>query len=334
MNQQGLANACRHQENERQQARFAPVQASLADAAAQGNPVQVLYGSTAALVVAIAALGSGAGCAAMTNPLAGGVPVRHVPPELLASSRAGEQTIPLHLLRQPPPKAYRLDAGDVLGVYVEGFLGDRNIPLPVHVGQLVQPRDQRRWSASTGYPVPVQEDGTIDLPVAGPLPVRGLTVAEARDAIRDHYLPTGTHILPRDRDLDVLEAVAAVHGPLFNGAFGTNNLSGSLIQPGIGNPSPALLTVLRRTPNGGQVPIVVDLRAAVCDPRERILVKPGDLLVLQEFPEQALTRYFTQTLFNFNLYWQAISSKNAVGVIDVATPDRLPTRSAITNFNQ
>ena len=61
-------------------------------------------------------------------------------------------------------------------------------------------------------------------------------------------LPPGKHLLPRDHDLDVVEALTEVHGPLFNGAFGGSNLSGALIEPGIGNPSPSLLTVVRRMP--------------------------------------------------------------------------------------
>src|SRR6516164_2893973 len=93
-----------------------------------------------ALAVAVLACALSGGCAAITNPLAEGVSVRHVPPELLACSREGEQTIPLWTLGQPRPDAYRLDSGDVLGVYIEGFLGDRPTPepLPIHVGALVQ----------------------------------------------------------------------------------------------------------------------------------------------------------------------------------------------------
>src|SRR5262249_14415650 len=138
----------------------------------------------------------------------------------------------------------------------------------------------------------------------------------------------------RDHDLDAIEAVATVRGPLFNGAFGGSNLSGTLIQPGIGNPSPALLTVLRRTPNGGQVPIVVDLNSAVRDPHERVILRAGAVLVLQEFPEQAFARYLTQTFFNFNLLWEPIHSKFVTGVVDVAAPDRLPGRLGVFNFNQ
>jgi hypothetical protein len=57
----------------------------------------------------------------------------------------------------------------------------------------------------------------------------------------------------------VVAAVARVRGPLVSGAFNQSNLSGLIIPVGIGNPNPSLLTVLRRTPGGGQIPIRVDL---------------------------------------------------------------------------
>src|SRR5581483_7312216 len=127
----------------------------------------------------------------------------------------------------------------------------------------------------------------------------------------------------RDHDLDVLEAISRVHGPLFNGAFGGSNLTGNLVAPGIGGPSPSLLVVLRRTPGGGQVPIVVDLRDALRHPEERLLVRAGDVLILQEKPSEALARYFTQTFFNFDLVWEAIHSPSATGIVDISTPDRI-----------
>jgi len=436
------------------------------------------------------------GCAAVTNPVADGVPVRLVPAELLTPPTPAGEPLPLNFLRQTPVAEHKLDRGDVLGVFVEGYLGEKTVQLPVHVGQLVQPRDQFRQPASAGFPTPVQEDGTIDLPAAGAVSVRGLTVAQARDAIRDFYvrkgllkpelarvlvtlieprrftvmvfrqesaaftgspessiptskrgtghevqlpayqndvlhalartgglpgvdaadevivyrdafrdeadraavlgrladprasvgvvpgvgaavtriplrtrpgaascvrpedvilgegdvvflaardhevyftgglLPSGVHFLPRDHTLDVIEAVSLVRGPLINGAFGGSNLSGTLIQPGIGNPSPGLLTVVRRTPDGGQVSIVVDLRTALREPTERIAIRPGDLLILQEIPGQAIARYLSQTVFNVNLYWQAFSGKTATGIVDVAGADRLPNRGAVLNLNQ
>jgi protein involved in polysaccharide export with SLBB domain len=434
--------------------------------------------------------GASGGCTAVSNPIADGIPVRLLPPELLGPCKTNYQTIPLNVLRQAEPDAYRLDAGDVLGVYLEGFLGDKNVPLPVQVAPLVQTQGQNRLAPGAGYPIPVQEDGNIALPAVPKLSVKGMTVGEARDAIRNLYidkelirkenerivvtllhprqhqvlvfrqeaqsflagqdgpipiskrntghlvdlpayhndvlhalvrtgglpeldayneiiiyrdglrdkqqkldlmrqlekkkpgsdasqlgiwvgeairiplrmppgaplpfsrddivlrsgdvvfleardeqvfftgglLPPGKHVLPRDHDLDVIEAVTLVRGPFYNGAFGGNNLSGALVAPGLGSPSPSLLVVLRRIPGRGQVPIAVNLRSALRYPQERLVIRPGDVLVLQEKPAEALTRYLSQTVFNFNLFWNVFNSKNGVGIIDIAAPDRLPGR--------
>src|SRR5262249_36593507 len=72
------------------------------------------------------------GCAALTNPVADGLPVDLVPPELLAESKEGMVTIPLSLLGQPTPEVYRLGPRDVLGIWIEGVLGERNQVPPVH----------------------------------------------------------------------------------------------------------------------------------------------------------------------------------------------------------
>src|ERR1044072_7204195 len=123
-----------------------------------------------------------------------------------------------------------------------------------------------------------------------------------------------------------MEAIAQVHGSLYNGAFGGSNLSGTLIAPGLGSPSPSLLTVLRRVPNHGQVAIAVDLRAAMRHPQERLVIQPGDKLVLQEKPAETLARYMSQTVFNFNIIWNVFNTRSGLGIIDIATPDRLSTR--------
>jgi hypothetical protein len=85
---------------------------------------------------------------------------------------------------------------------------------------------------------------------------------------------------------------------------GANNLSGTLINTvngGLGAPSPSLVTILRRTPGCGQIPIRVSLNRALRDPRERILVQPGDTVLLQETTCEAITRYFT-TNFRYNFF--------------------------------
>ena len=394
------------------------------------NPIAVRARSRRApALLLLAVLLASSGCAAVTNPVADSIRVRHLPPELLVPSKQCAYTIPLNLLRQPPVPTYRVAARDVLGVYVETILGERNQPFPLHVAPPIQFKDQRRLAPSVGYPITVQADGTIRLPLLSPLQVSGMSLDEVQTAVRNAYLekklilptdrafvslmqarryqvlvlrqetgaftvgpygpiasgrrgsgsvielpayendvlhaltetgglpaldaynqiviqrdafhgdlerdamlkqieklpaacspfkmvalggettciplrvpaggplplrpedivlhngdvvflevreqrwfftggllPPGQYEVPRDHDLDVLQAIAMVRGPLFNGDFGGSNLSGDLVKPGIGNPSATLLVVLRRTPGGGQVPIRVDLRPALRDP--------------------------------------------------------------------
>ena len=166
-----------------------------------------------------------------------------------------------------------------------------------------------------GQPLPFQPDDVI-------LEDGDVVFLEARAAelfYTGGLLPAGEHILPRDYDLDVVEAVTRVQGSLLNGAFAGNNLSGVLVQPGLGNPSPSLLTVLRRTPGGGQVPIRVDLNTAMRDPRERIPVRPGDVLILQETPDEAVVRYFTQ-VFSFSYVTRTINSQNTMATAAAVVP--------------
>src|SRR5262245_38883577 len=81
-----------------------------------------------------AAVGAGApGGAALTKPVADGIPVSRLPDEVLGEPREALRPIPLDLLGQEQPAAYRLAAGDTLGVAVEGVLGERNAPPPIQM---------------------------------------------------------------------------------------------------------------------------------------------------------------------------------------------------------
>lgn len=414
------------------------------------------------------------GCAALSNPVADAVPVRQLPPEVLGRSKEDERTIPLPLLRQPPPDAYRLAPGDVLGVWIEGVLGDKNQPPPLHLP------DQGGTPPAFGYPLPVRGDGTVPLPLIDPVRVEGLTLPEAQEKIIEAYtvtkkilqpgrervvitlmrprtyhvmvvrqdtgaialtsspgtgtggligqtkrgtgtvldlpayendvlnalartgglpgldaqnevviergsfrdfadppagcpdpwratgtgnvvriplrlrpgeappfrpedvvlhdgdivfieardtevfytgglLPTHQWALPRDYDLDVLQVVAFVNGPLVNGAFNTNNLAGNVLQPGLGFPSPSLITILRRTPGGGQIPIRVTLDRALRDPRERVLIQPGDVVILQETVAEAVTRYVTN-VFKVNFLGFFIRQRDLTGTGTLTVP--------------
>jgi len=127
------------------------------------------------LFVGIAGLASG--CVSHP-PLADGIPVRRLPAEILGCSKCGLEPLPLALLRQKEPDAYRVDAGDVLAIYAEDVLGIRGtIPVQPNIDP------QAAKPAAQGYPVAVQSDGTILLPEVPPIKVRGLTVNEVRAAI-------------------------------------------------------------------------------------------------------------------------------------------------------
>ena len=74
-----------------------------------------------------------------------------------------------------------MDAGDTLGIYIEGITGDRDTPPPVYF-----PEDSSRQPA-VGFPVPIREDGMISLPLVEPVKISGLTLAEAEKRIRKAY---------------------------------------------------------------------------------------------------------------------------------------------------
>ena len=42
--------------------------------------------------------------------------------------------------------------------------------------------------------------------------------------------------------------------------------------------------------------IRVDLRRAMRDPRERLLIQPKDFLIMQEEPQQAIARYMSNVI--------------------------------------
>lgn len=94
-------------------------------------------------------------------------------------------------------KQYFLDADDVLGIFIEGVLGDLDESPPVQV-----PDPNSDLPPSLGYPVSVRADGTISLPLVEPIPVRGLTITQAEALIKSKYLDRNRPILmPENRIL-------------------------------------------------------------------------------------------------------------------------------------
>ncbi|MFW6171098.1 MAG: polysaccharide biosynthesis/export family protein [Planctomycetota bacterium] len=437
------------------------------------------------IVLAVAIACGLSGCASWSNPVANGIPARLLPFELLAESKEGMERIPLSLLRQKPPKIYRLGPGDMLGLYIDGVTGKEGELPPVNF-----PRDVN-IPPSVGYPLPIRDDGTLPLPLVEPVKVEGMSLTEAQETITKVYtekskvllpgespilvtlirprhtrvlviredaaesrtavqsrrtgfgttevfnttrkgtgdivelpayqddvltalartgglpgtdatdavliqrgyvedarsldndtlnrmaenlegedelkdrttriplrtphgqppdfrpediileegdivyvkaregetfytaglLPSAQIPLPRDYDVTVVEAIALAGGPILNGGFSARSLSSrSIVAPGIGNPSPSLVSILRHTPNGGQVTIRVDLNQALKDPRENLLVQGEDVLILQETPGEAFARYLND-IFRFDIISDVISRADTSGTTQLALPD-------------
>jgi hypothetical protein len=55
------------------------------------------------------------------------------------------------------------------------------------------------------------------------------------------------------------------------------------------------------------------------DARERILVQPRDILVLQETPQEAFARYWSQK-FNYTIIYDFLRSSRALGTATVSGP--------------
>ena len=108
-------------------------------------------------------------------------------------AQTAERPLPLALLRQKPPDAYRVDSGDVLGLFIEGALGERGQVPPI-IGLWGAPT-ATNITPAIGFPITVLEDGTVALPFIEPLAVRGKSLAEIRQLLNDVY-KTETKTLP------------------------------------------------------------------------------------------------------------------------------------------
>ena len=177
-----------------------------------------------------------AGCAAV-RPL-DGVPARYLPDELRGVSREDADMIDLSLLRRSEPAQHIVDSGDVLAVYVENILGQREQP-PIN-----QALDNSR-PPTLGYPVMVQDDGTLSLPLIAPILARGKTVPQIQQelvyayTIHRRLLPPGqerilvtlhrerTHrvlVVRQESQSDVLTAVGVANGTLGTTKKGTGHI--------------------------------------------------------------------------------------------------------------
>ena len=171
-----------------------------------------------------------------------------------------------------------------------------------------------------GCPPPLPEDPSIlkiplrlppgTIPEFGPenvvLEDGDIVYIESRDAevfYTGGLLPGGEFKIPRDYDLDVLTAMALSGGGISRQQNGGGGGGMGGIGGMVGQVPPGMLYVLRKTPCNGQITIAVDLAKANVDPRERILVQPGDILVLRFKPSEEILNFSLGTFFTFGIQY-------------------------------
>jgi protein involved in polysaccharide export with SLBB domain len=378
------------------------------------------------------------GCSSLLFKIKG-IPASEIPDHLRPVTRNDRVPIDFRLLGQVPPDVYRIDAGDVLGIAVEGIFPFSPPTAPPAALPVNFPGQGNPMPPSTGFPVVVQQDGTIQLPGIDPFSVRQMSVEEIRQAIADAYrkarvirdekvfpivsliktrtynvsvirqdlgmgsqsiqldayrndvlhallktgglpgekakdqvtilryssltnpalptpetlppqvsstsgntyfwdtaytipltlpmgsemnypwggsvlnegdilyienretevfytagmIPAAQHLLPRDYDIDIFEAMS-----IAGYSYGSGSQAGGNIV-GITGVSPTRLYIFRKGPDGREIVIQVNLEKAVCDPRERLIIKAGDKLLLRYSPKEEIANFGIISFFTY-----------------------------------
>lgn len=146
------------------------------------RPLNVVY--TVVLVSMLLLLPTVASAQRIRNS----VPAQQVPAWQLEQPPVVQSFPEVEYLRAPKEKTYLLDSGDVLGVFLEGILGQVDEAPPVYY-----PPESSNLGPSIGYPIVVRENGTVSLPAVDPVPVRGLTIEQAEALIKSAYLGPGSN---------------------------------------------------------------------------------------------------------------------------------------------
>jgi protein involved in polysaccharide export with SLBB domain len=147
-----------------------------------------------------------------------------------------------------------------------------------------------------GQPLPFSEDDIV-------LQNGDIVYVETR---LDEFFYTGGLLmggqipLPRDYDLDVLGALALANGSTGGPAGGIPAISNNFKGASPGNIVPPTRVIIVRTlPSGEMIRIRVNLCEAVRNPRERIVIQPGDLVLLHHTPAEYAGN-LALNIMNFN----------------------------------
>lgn len=112
-------------------------------------------------------------------------------------------------------------------------------------------------------------------------------------------LPGGEHLLPRDYDVDVFAAMA-IAGYSYGNAqpAGGGGAGGAIPATGV---IPSQLFIFRERPDGTQYAIEVDLAKAVTNEKERLLVQPGDKLLLRYSCKEEILNFGILSFFTYGI---------------------------------
>lgn len=123
----------------------------------------------------------------------------------------------------------------------------------------------------------------------------------------------GQYTLPRDYDLDVLAAIAIAQGRQNGGGGGsraTQSIGGQSALNGDVSISASRIVVLRPLPDGSQIPVSINLYDALRNPSERIIIQPGDYILLQYTKAEAVGAFIERHLLEGALFSVASSRLN------------------------
>lgn len=132
------------------------------------------------------------------------VPASRLDPALISCPKEGLAPLPFAALGQPKPAEHVIGAGDTLAIYVFGVFPADEDDTPVQnrsqaVNQRYYPPYGAEVGPSTGLPVRVTSNGTVDLPLIEPVTLEGLSIPEAVEKIRSLYVSKGVIQKGRER---------------------------------------------------------------------------------------------------------------------------------------
>ena len=120
----------------------------------------------------------------------------------------------------------------------------------------------------------------------------------------------GQYTLPRDFDLDILQALSIATSRL-NAAGAARQIGGVSALNSDVTISPSNVVVIRKLPEGGEVPIKINLYQARSDLSERIIIQPGDYIYLQYTKCEAIAAFIERHLLEgalFGLFSQSLTT--------------------------